>query len=80
MVVLGLMAAQATFFSPSKYGIVPELLPDGDLSRANGLLEMSTFVGYRPRHVGRRRAVRAVARSTVAASAAPWSRSPSLER
>ncbi len=31
-------------FSPAKYGIVPEMLPDKDLSRANGLLEMSTFV------------------------------------
>ena len=36
--------SQATFFSPAKYGIIPEMLPDKDLSRANGLLEMSTFV------------------------------------
>ena len=43
LVVLFLMATQATFFSPAKYGIVPELLPDAALSRANGLLEMSTF-------------------------------------
>jgi acyl-[acyl-carrier-protein]-phospholipid O-acyltransferase/long-chain-fatty-acid--[acyl-carrier-protein] ligase len=43
-VVLFLIAAQATFFSPAKYGILPEILPDRDLSRANGLLEMSTFV------------------------------------
>src|SRR5580765_553962 len=43
LVVLFLMAAQATFFSPAKYGIVPEVLPDAALSRANGLLEMSTF-------------------------------------
>ncbi|TMA58611.1 MAG: MFS transporter, partial [Deltaproteobacteria bacterium] len=42
--VLFLMALQATFFSPAKYGILPELLPDKDLSRANGLLEMSTFL------------------------------------
>ena len=42
--VLFLIALQATFFSPAKYGILPELLPDRDLSRANGLLEMSTFV------------------------------------
>ena len=42
--VLFLMAAQSTFFSPAKYGIVPEILPAGELSRANGLLEMSTFV------------------------------------
>src|SRR5438552_5017012 len=43
-VVLFLIALQATFFSPAKYGILPEVLPDRDLSRANGVLEMSTFV------------------------------------
>ena len=42
--VLFLIALQATFFSPAKYGILPEMLPDRDLSRANGVLEMSTFV------------------------------------
>jgi acyl-[acyl-carrier-protein]-phospholipid O-acyltransferase/long-chain-fatty-acid--[acyl-carrier-protein] ligase len=42
--VLFLMALQSTFFSPAKYGILPEILPPGDLSRANGWLEMSTFV------------------------------------
>jgi acyl-[acyl-carrier-protein]-phospholipid O-acyltransferase/long-chain-fatty-acid--[acyl-carrier-protein] ligase len=42
-VVLFLFALQATFFSPAKYGILPELLPDSELSRANGILEMSTF-------------------------------------
>lgn len=41
---LFLMALHSTFFSPAKYGIVPEMLPDRDLSRANGLLEMSTFL------------------------------------
>ena len=43
-VVLFLISLQATFFSPAKYGILPEILPDADLSRANGMLEMSTFV------------------------------------
>ncbi len=42
--VLFLMALHSTFFSPAKYGILPEMLPDKDLSRANGLLEMSTFM------------------------------------
>ncbi len=42
--VLFLMALQSTLFSPAKYGILPEMLPDKDLSRANGLLEMSTFM------------------------------------
>ncbi|MGE4093096.1 MAG: acyl-[ACP]--phospholipid O-acyltransferase [Candidatus Binatia bacterium] len=42
--VLFLLAAQSTFFSPAKYGILPELVADKDLSRANGLLEMSGFL------------------------------------
>lgn len=41
---LFLMAIQATFFSPAKYGILPEMLPDKELSSANGLLEMGTFL------------------------------------
>ncbi|OGP18624.1 MAG: hypothetical protein A2V21_306975 [Deltaproteobacteria bacterium GWC2_55_46] len=41
---LFLMALHSTFFGPAKYGIVPEMLPDKELSRANGLLEMSTFL------------------------------------
>lgn len=44
LVVLFLMALQSTFFSPAKYGILPEMLPYRDISRANGLLEMSTFL------------------------------------
>ncbi len=44
LAVLFLMAAQSTFFSPAKYGVLPEMLPDEELSRANGLLEMATFV------------------------------------
>ena len=44
LAVLFLMALHSTLFSPAKYGIVPEMLPDRDLSRANALLEMSTFV------------------------------------
>src|SRR5690348_12904637 len=44
LAVLFLTATQATFFSPAKYGIVPELVGEKHLARANGLLEMSTFV------------------------------------
>ena len=44
LVVLFLMALHSTVFSPAKYGIVPEMLPETELSRANALLEMSTFV------------------------------------
>jgi len=42
--VLFLMAVHSTLFSPAKYGLVPEILPAKELSRANALLEMSTFV------------------------------------
>src|SRR5262245_12904503 len=38
-----LMGLHAAFFSPAKYGILPEMLPEKELSRGNGLLEMSTF-------------------------------------
>ncbi|MEO8592473.1 MAG: MFS transporter, partial [Candidatus Solibacter sp.] len=42
--VVFLMGLHAAIFSPAKYGIVPEMLSDRDLSRGNALLEMSTFV------------------------------------
>jgi acyl-[acyl-carrier-protein]-phospholipid O-acyltransferase / long-chain-fatty-acid--[acyl-carrier-protein] ligase len=35
---------QANFFSPAKYGILPEMMGESQLSRANGLLELTTFV------------------------------------
>jgi acyl-[acyl-carrier-protein]-phospholipid O-acyltransferase/long-chain-fatty-acid--[acyl-carrier-protein] ligase len=41
--VLFLMAAQSTFFGPAKNGILPELFGEQDLSRANGLVRMTTF-------------------------------------
>jgi acyl-[acyl-carrier-protein]-phospholipid O-acyltransferase/long-chain-fatty-acid--[acyl-carrier-protein] ligase len=44
LAVVFLMGLHASFFSPAKYGILPEMLPDKDLSRGNGLLEMSTFM------------------------------------
>jgi acyl-[acyl-carrier-protein]-phospholipid O-acyltransferase / long-chain-fatty-acid--[acyl-carrier-protein] ligase len=44
LAVLFFTAVQAAFFSPAKYGIVPELVPDEHLARANGLLQMSAFV------------------------------------
>jgi len=43
LIVLFLLALQANFFSPAKYGILPELLSEAQLTRANGLLELSTF-------------------------------------
>src|SRR4029077_11973499 len=44
LAVVLLMGLHSTFFSPAKYGILPEMLPEKDLSRGNGLLEMSTFM------------------------------------
>jgi acyl-[acyl-carrier-protein]-phospholipid O-acyltransferase/long-chain-fatty-acid--[acyl-carrier-protein] ligase len=44
LAIVFLMGLHAAFFSPAKYGILPEMLPDKDLSRGNGLLEMSTFI------------------------------------
>ena len=44
LVVLFLLAVQADFFSPAKYGILPEMLGEAQLSRANGLLELTTFI------------------------------------
>ena len=43
-VVFTLLAAQSAFFSPAKYGSVPELVSDTDLSRANGVLSLLTNV------------------------------------
>jgi acyl-[acyl-carrier-protein]-phospholipid O-acyltransferase/long-chain-fatty-acid--[acyl-carrier-protein] ligase len=44
MVVLFLLATQANFFSPAKYGFLPETVSEANLSRANGLLELTTFI------------------------------------
>jgi MFS family permease len=42
--VLFLMGTHSAFFGPGKYGILPELLRDSDLPRANGFILMSTFL------------------------------------
>ena len=44
LMVLGCLGAQAAIFSPSKYGILPEILPHTELSKGNALLEMWTFL------------------------------------
>lgn len=41
---LFLMGAQSTVFGPAKYGILPESVPPQELSRANGYLELATFI------------------------------------
>ncbi len=38
-----LMGVHSAFFGPSKYGLLPELLPERKLSWGNGLLELGTF-------------------------------------
>ncbi len=40
-----LMASQSALFGPSKYGLLPELLPEKRLSWGNGILELGTFIG-----------------------------------
>ena len=42
LVILGLLGVQAALFSPSKYGILPEILSHEQLSSGNGLMEMWT--------------------------------------
>jgi acyl-[acyl-carrier-protein]-phospholipid O-acyltransferase/long-chain-fatty-acid--[acyl-carrier-protein] ligase len=44
VVILFLLSIQATFFSPAKYGILPEALASSRLSRANGLMEMTRYL------------------------------------
>ncbi len=39
-----MMNTQSAFFSPAKYGILPEMLPESRLSWGNGVLQMGTFV------------------------------------
>ncbi|MFZ2960393.1 MAG: acyl-[ACP]--phospholipid O-acyltransferase [Candidatus Ozemobacteraceae bacterium] len=41
--VLFLTGTQAAFFGPSKYGIIPEIIPPKWLSWANGIIELTTF-------------------------------------
>lgn len=44
LITLFLMATMAAFFSPPYNGILPELFAEKDLSRANGILQMLTFM------------------------------------
>lgn len=44
LVVLFLMGTHSAFFGPSKYGILPELFPNKDLPKANGIVLMTTFL------------------------------------
>src|ERR1700674_739941 len=39
-----LISTQGALFGPSKYGLLPELVPDNKLSWANGVIELGTFI------------------------------------
>ena len=62
LVCLFCMGLHSAIFGPSKYGSLPELLPEKKLSWGNGLLELGTFLGIvlgkwpaRTRHLPRHR-------------------------
>lgn len=42
--ILFLSSTQSVFLSPAKYGILPEWFSEEDISRANGLVELLTFI------------------------------------
>ena len=44
MMILFFMGLQSTFFGPAKYGILPEMLREEDLPRANGIILTLTFL------------------------------------
>jgi len=44
LIALMLVASQAALFGPSKYGLLPELLPAKRLSWGNGVIELGTFL------------------------------------
>ncbi|MDB2614092.1 MFS transporter [Chlamydiales bacterium] len=41
--ILFMMATQSAVFGPSKYGIIPEIVPNEHISKANGLMSFFTF-------------------------------------
>ena len=43
LILMFLMGAHSAFFGPIKFAILPELVEDGDLSQANGLVQMTSF-------------------------------------
>jgi acyl-[acyl-carrier-protein]-phospholipid O-acyltransferase / long-chain-fatty-acid--[acyl-carrier-protein] ligase len=40
-----LISTQSALFGPSKYGLLPEILPERKLSWGNGIIELGTFIG-----------------------------------
>jgi len=43
MALLFFMALQSTLFGPAKYGILPEMLEERELSHGNGIIQLTTF-------------------------------------
>lgn len=43
LVVLFLLGVHACFLDPAKEGILPQIFPDEDLSRANGLMQLTVY-------------------------------------
>ncbi len=43
-IAMFLLATQSTFFSPAKYGMIPEIVLEANVSRANGILNMTTNI------------------------------------
>ncbi|MCP5560462.1 MAG: MFS transporter [Verrucomicrobiaceae bacterium] len=44
LIVVFLMSVQSAFFGPSKYSLLPEMLPEPKLSWGNGILSLGTFM------------------------------------
>ncbi|MDT8391949.1 MAG: MFS transporter [Lentisphaeria bacterium] len=44
LAVVFLMGAQSAFFGPAKYGCMPEMLRGKDLPKANGIVQLATFL------------------------------------
>ena len=42
--ILFLLGSQSAFFSPSKYGLIPDLVPHTQISAANGIIVMLTMI------------------------------------
>lgn len=43
-IAIFLLSTQAAVFGPSKYGLLPEILPEQELSWGNGIIELGTFL------------------------------------
>ena len=43
-IILFLMGVQSTFLGPAKYGVIPEILSDEQLSEGNGAMQMWTYI------------------------------------